>query len=199
MALIKLVNSIKAIADAIRAKTGTTAPMTLDEMAESIEYLEGDGGGPLETFILVDEDGYEMAATLTEEEVELTATSNDIRKGTVAVTNAGVITGEKEIPGYITKQGKRVIKSGQPLIIPFYSDQCEYTKLQVIVCAYNTSVNNSVAAEMVVIDDAVYEVNSVVELATVTVDTDTQSVNLGVNNESDNSLVLIYMTIKEVY
>jgi hypothetical protein len=140
-----------------------------------------------------------MAATLTEEEVELSATPNDIRIGTTAVTDAGVTTGEKEIPGYITKQGKRVIKSGQPLMIPFYSDQCEYTKLQAIVCAYNTSVNNSVAAEMVVIDDIVYEVNSVVELATVTVDTDTQSVNLGVNNESDNSLVLIYMTIKEVY
>lgn len=191
-----VIDKIKAIADAIRAKTGTTAPLTLDEMAESIEYLEGDGTIP-QTFILVDEDGYEIPAVLTEEEVELTATANDIRLGTTAVTDTGVTTGEKEIPGYITTEGKRTIKAGQQLEIAMYSDDCNYSKLLVIVCEYNTSIIQSVSAVMVVIDSKLYAVGSTVPLADVSVDLQKQSINLGLTNNLDKSVVLRYTSIKE--
>lgn len=191
-----LIDKIKAIADAIRNKTGDTAPMTLDEMAESIEYLEGDGG-PMQTFILVDEDGHEMQAFLTEEEVELNATPNDIRIGMTAVTDAGVTVGEKEIPGYITAEGKQAVKPGKPIKINMYSDDCYYNKLLVIVCEYNTSLKDSVSAVMVVVDNAIYEVGSSVPLAEVTVDSENQAINLGVVNNSEKNLVVRYMSIKE--
>lgn len=45
------------------------------------------------TFILVDEQGNELAAVLTEEKVDLTATANDIRSGQTAVTDDGVTIG----------------------------------------------------------------------------------------------------------
>lgn len=150
-----------------------------------------------QTYILVDEDGNEIAGVLLDEEVDLTATPNDIRLGTTAITDAGVTEGEKEIPNYLAEEGKRVIKSGDQLDIPLYSEICEYTHLQAIICVYNTSTSNSVAANKVVIGDNVYAVGSTDVLATVTVDTNSQTIKLGLFNDSDSSLVVRYTIIKE--
>lgn len=190
-----LIDKIKAIADAIRDRTGETAPMTLDEMAESIEYMTG--GGPMQTFILVDEDGHEMECFLTEEEVELNATPNDIRIGMTAVTDTGVTVGEKEIPTYTTTEGTKTIEPGRQLTISMYSDACFYTRLLVIICEYNTSLSDSVSAVMTVIDNKLYTVGSVNPLADVTVDTENQSINLGITNTGDKNLVIRYASIKE--
>jgi hypothetical protein len=193
-----LIDKIKAIADAIRNKTGTEDKMTLDEMAEAIEYMDPGSGGALpSTFILVDEDGYEIPAVLTEEEVELTATPNDIRIGTTAVTDTGVTTGEKEIPSYVSSEGTVRIPAGNALSISMFSDLCKYTKLQAIVCTYNTSLSNSVAAEKISVNDTVYAVNSTIALATVSVDEEKQTINLGLTNTSDSPVVIRYFTFKE--
>lgn len=195
-----LIDKLKAIADAIRNKTGYSLPLTLEEMPDMIETIEGNGAATYSdmTYILVDENGYEIPAVLTEEEVALTATAaSDIRAGTTAVTDEGVVTGEKEIPAYYTEQGVRIVKPGQALDIYMYSDRCQYTKLQVIICAYNTSDDDSVSAEMVVINDNLYEVKSTEALASVSVDTDAQSIKLGITNESESSLIIRYVTIKE--
>ena len=48
-------------------------------------------------FILVDEKGYELAAVMTEEEVNLTAGVNDIRAGKTAVTDDGVVVGALDV------------------------------------------------------------------------------------------------------
>lgn len=194
-----LIEKLKAIGDAIRDRTGTTDEMTLDEMAETICSMEVGGGGDdgTNTYILVDENGYEVPAVLVDEEVTLTATPNDIRIGATAVTEQGVVTGEKEIPGYITTEGKRVVKTGDPLEILMFSDKYKYSKLLVLVCEYNTTVTDSVSAVMVVIDNHIYEAGSTTPLAEVTVDSENQSINLGLINESDKSLVMRYMSIKE--
>lgn len=54
-----LTNKLTAIADAIREKTGTTEPMTLDSMATAISGITGGGGGELSDYIP------ESALTLT--------------------------------------------------------------------------------------------------------------------------------------
>ena len=46
-----LINKLTAIADAIREKTGTTEPMTLDSMATAISGITGGGGGELSDYI----------------------------------------------------------------------------------------------------------------------------------------------------
>ena len=46
-----LTNKLTAIADAIREKTGTTEPMTLDSMATAISGITGGGGGELTDYI----------------------------------------------------------------------------------------------------------------------------------------------------
>lgn len=45
------------------------------------------------TYILVDEQGNELPAVLTEEKVDLTAEASDIRIGKTAVIDDGVVTG----------------------------------------------------------------------------------------------------------
>lgn len=151
------------------------------------------------TYILVDENGYEIPAVLVDEPVELTATPNDIRIGTTAVTGDGIVTGEKEIPSYHTTEGQKIIKSGQSMVIPMYSEKCRYSKLQVIICAYDKSLSNSVSTEMVVINDKLYAVNSNTAISEVSVNDETQSIDLGLINNRNYSILLRYMTIKEDY
>lgn len=193
-----LTDKLKAIADAIRAQTGSTDPLTLDEMAEVIQYLTASTAIE-NTMILVDEEGNEYPATLVDEEVTLTATANDIRLGTTAVTESGVIEGEKDIPAYYTIEGFEKIPAGSALKIKLFSDSYEYTKLQAIVCAFGGTIDNSVSAEKVSINGKVYAVNSTVELAEVAVDSENRAIDLSLINESDNPVVIRFFTYKEVY
>ena len=193
-----LIEKLKAIADAIRNKTGYASELTLDEMPDMIEAIEGGVETLDNTYILVDENGYEVPAVLTEEEVELTATANDIRIGTTAVTDDGVITGEKEIPAYYTIEGFEKIPAGAALKINLFSDSCEYTKLQAIICAAGDTIDTSVSAEKVSINNKVYAVNSTIELAEVIVDSEGQAIDLALINENDKPVVIRFFTYKEV-
>ena len=191
----RLKAKLTAIADSIRDRTGDPDKMTLDEMSAEIDYMPaGDDG---EAYILVDENGNEIPAVLTEEEVDLTATANDIRIGTIAVTDDGVITGEKEIPSYYVAEGSRIVTKGSALFIP--SKLYDYTKLQAMVCLYNTDLDNSVAVTKVAILDNVYDVNSIVPLSTVVKDDTAGRVDLGIKNESDGMYILRYFMYKEMY
>ena len=160
------------------------------------------GGNPLtpKTYIFVTEDGQEMPGVLVGSEMILTATANDIRKDSVAVTDTGVTTGTKVIPAYHTTEGYRAIPNGSEYSIPFYDDlgYCEYTKLMVIICSYNTSIANSVSAEKVVINDNVYAVNSTSSLSTVTVNATDKKIFLGITNDSGSPVILRYFTYKEI-
>lgn len=190
-----LIDKIKAIADAIRDRTGETAPMTLDEMAESIEYMTG--GGPMQTFILVDEDGHEMQAFLTEEEVELNATPNDIRVGMTAVTDTGVTVGEKEIPAYYAVEGYKKIDAGADFVLKVRDGLYAYTKLQALFCLFDTTASRSVATDKVSINGFVYKTNSTIAISNVTTDDATESILFNVKNDSDEAYMLRYFILKE--
>ncbi len=186
-------SKLTSIANAIRERTGEDEKLTLSEMVAEIEYMpSGDDGN---AYILVDEDGNEIPAVLTDDKVDLTATSNDIRKGSVAVTDDGVITGEKEIPAYHTFQGYRIITAGS--LVKHTTEKHEYTKLQAMVCSYNTSLANSTATEKVVIDNHVYSVQSAEPIAQVTVNYDTGSIEFGIKNETTRPQILRYFYYKE--
>ena len=149
------------------------------------------------TYILVDSDGNEIPAVLVDEEVTLTATANDIRLGTTAVTNDGVIEGSKVIPAYHTSEGSKAVPVGAMLKIQLPEYKCQYTKLMVLVCEFNTSLSNSVSTQMVSIGNNVYSVKSTEPLSTVTVDINSRSINLGLVNTSSRPYILRYMTYKE--
>lgn len=149
------------------------------------------------TYILVDSDGNEIPAVLVDEEVTLTATANDIRLGTIAVTNDGVTEGSKVIPAYHTTEGTKMFLPGKSLEIKLDGDKCQYTKLMVLICDFNTSISNSVSVQMTVIGDSVYSVKSTEALSTVTVDNHNRSIDLGLANSSSRPYILRYMTYKE--
>jgi hypothetical protein len=194
-----VVAKIKAIGDAIRDRTGTTDEMTLDEMAETIGSMNvGGGDDDTNTYILVDENGYEVPAVLVDEPVMLTASAaTDIRKGMTAVTDEGVVTGEKDIPAYHTTEGSKVITNGSRLIIPILD--YNYTKLQAIVCSFNTTLSNSVSANKVAINGSVYPVKSTVAESTVSVDETNQRIDLGSTNDSGSPVIIKYFSYKEIY
>lgn len=191
-----LTDKLKAIADAIREQTGSTGLLTLDEMAETIQYLSV--SDMIEnTMILVDEEGNEYPATLVDEEVTLTATANDIRLGTTAVTDAGVIEGEKEIPSYFVNEGYRLITSGSQFTIPI--THYDYQKLQVLICKFNSDLSSSVYTEKVAIDGSVYNVLSTDLVSTVVKDEVGPKINLGIMNESGSTYLVRYFMYREVY
>lgn len=184
--------TLEGLGDSIRSITGSTKRFTPEEMIEEVSNILNAA-----TFILVDKDGNEYPASFLNSAPVFTATANDIRKGTTAITAEGVTVGTKEIPNYRAEEGIETIKAGGKLDIPLYSDICQYTELQVIICRYNTSTKDSVAAEKVAINNKVYDVGSTVALANVSVDSDKQTIKLGLTNNSKSSLVVRYMIIKE--
>ena len=152
------------------------------------------------TFILTDESGNEYTGVVTDKEVILTAdASRDIREGTIAVTDEGIVEGSKRIPRYHTQHSSRVITSGSNFSIPLPDlDRYDYTALHCMLCQWNTSLNNSVAVDRVVLFDQVLPVMSVEPIANVTKNGDTKSIDLGVTNDTENTYILRYMTYKEI-
>lgn len=150
------------------------------------------------TYVLVDENGNELVALLTDEEVKLTASEKtDIRAGTTAITDKGVVTGEKEIPAYHTYDGYRLVTNGTAFLIPLAN--YDYTKMQSIICRFNKNLTNSVSAVQVSMYDKVYEVGSTVALASVTKDAFNSRVDFGLTNKSGEIRVLRYIMYKEIY
>lgn len=148
------------------------------------------------TFILQDENGNELTGVVVDEETVFTATDNDVREGAVYASDGGVSTGTKDIPAYHTTEGFKGIPVGSTFTISGLVD-CQYTKLQVLICLYNTSMSDSVATEKVSINGKVYDVGSTDALAEVTVDTETQTINLNITNEGTVPCVMRYFTYRE--
>lgn len=150
-------------------------------------------------YILEDETGAQYTAYLSDEAIELTAGANDIRLGKVALNDNGVVKGTKDIPAYYTTEGAKLVPNGSSLVIPFSGGCHEYTKFQAIICSFNTSLTNSVAAEKVVIDSNVYPVQSTTSEATIVVTNNPDTIDLGITNTFGKPCLLRYITYKEVY
>lgn len=189
-----LINKITAIADAIRGKTGTTGPLTLDEMAEMITHLETEDSA----YILVDDYGNEVVATLVDDGVVLTSTPNDIRIGTTAITGDGVTEGTKEIPAYHTTEGYKLIAAGKECKLSGLPDY-NFTKLQALFCAYNGSMNTSVSTKKVTINRSVYAVDSTEVVSVVTVDAENETIKFGITNDGSSPIVIRYFMYREEY
>lgn len=160
----------------------------------------GNGAAPLKTVIIEDADGNQMTGVVTGNEVIFTATDNDVREGMVYASDEGVSTGTKVIPSYHTVRGTKAVKNGDSLSITTLTsnNKYDYTQLQIIVCVYNSSISNSVAAEMVGIDNNVYNVKTTEVLSSITKNHDSKSIDLNITNNTGNTLLIRYLTYKEV-
>lgn len=140
----------------------------------------------------------EIMAVVVDEETIFDADVNDVRAGKVFATNNGVKVGTKNIPAYNTCAGYRIIAPNEEFkIVLSASDLYDYTKLQCIICPFNTSIADSVAADRVVIDNNLYEVNSSTVLSEVTKDATEKAIKLGITNDSSSSYIIRLFTYKE--
>jgi len=173
-----------------KAGTYTTySDITMDSIKET----------PGNTVVLVDEDGNEVVAVLVDEEVDFTATPDDIREGMVAATDDGVTVGEKFIPSYHTTEGTKVVMPGKNFSIPLPDyGLYDYTELQSSICPFKSSVKKSVSCEKVVIEDKVYEVLTTESLSDVQRNSDSKAIELGLTNETSSPYLMRYITFKEV-
>lgn len=186
-------STLKGLADALRKVTGETRTYTPTEMIEAVSTILESG-----IYMLVDENGNEVPAVFAGDDIVFTATENDIRLGSTAATERGITVGTKDIPKYRTYEGVVAIPSGSAYSISLpVHDAYDFTKLQAIICPYNISLANSVGAEKVSIEGKVYPVNSLTELATVTVDHENKSIHMGITNEEPALRVIRYFTYKE--
>lgn len=149
------------------------------------------------TYIFVAEDGTEIPAVKVAEETVFTATANDIRSGTVAATAEGVTEGTKVIPAYHTTEGAQLIPAGSSITITKLVN-CDFTKLQALICAFASSMAASVKTDAVSINGKVYAVGSTDVLSEVAVDTENQKVNFGITNTGTTPCVIRYFTYKEI-
>lgn len=148
-----------------------------------------------ETYLLVngDESQATLALLASEETVNPTATSNDIRIGTTAITSTGYTEGTKDIPTYHTETGMMIIPSGKT--VSFVVETYDYTKVHATLSTFNNSISESVAVIASTVYDSVYEAGTTNKLADITKDDSTQSINLGITAESMS--VLRYFVMKE--
>lgn len=139
-----------------------------------------------------------IMAVVVDEEKVFDATENDVRKGMTFASNSGVKVGTKDIPAYRTKQGVVGIEPNESfsILLKDYT-QYDYTKLQCLISKFNTSIDDSVSVDRVVIGDNVYTVNSTEVLSTVTKDATTGSIKLNIINDTNNNYLLRYFTLRE--
>lgn len=157
------------------------------------------GGIPsLKTLKLVDSNGAELIGVVVDQETVFTAdASSDIRQGKVAATDAGVVTGSAIIPNYYMSTGYRLIEDGSAFVLPI--DDYDYTKLQAIICSFNTSMIDSVSAEQIVVEDQVFSVQSTEAISSISKDMQDSLINFGVTNTSGKSYLIRYFMYRELY
>lgn len=174
--------------------------LSLDSSSVVVGNTIGGGGGAPKTLILKNEDGTEIPIVLVGSETIFTADANDIREGKVAATSYGKVTGTKVIPAYHTYQGFVGIPASSKIAISISSplDLYDYTQIQCIVCAFNTTPSDSVSAQQISVGDSVYNVLSTEPLSTITKDHSNKIIDLGIVNNTENVLIVRYFTYKEI-
>lgn len=184
-----------SIAESLRTVNGDTKKYKLSQMGAEVASVMDSN-----TYLLVDDNGKEVPAVWVESDVVFDATEDDIREGKAAVSEKGFVIGTKVIPGYLAHQGVKIVRPNDRFEIQIsQSDQYDYTLLECLICNFNTKLSDSVATDKVVINDVVYNVQSITPLFSVTKNHETQIIDLGFINETDEIQILRYFTYKEIY
>lgn len=144
--------------------------------------------------VTVDGEDKKFAQLYGEQKVDLTATANDIRIGTTAITDAGYLEGTKVIPAYYVGYGKKIVLADNDVTIT--NPQYDYKELMITIAPYDTSVNESVSVEYVSIEDSMYEAKSATKISDISKDLINGQVNLGIT-ATEKSVVRYFITREE--
>lgn len=157
------------------------------------------GFGYPKTFILLDENGNELTGIVVDSKTIFDATTNDVREGKVFASDNGVEIGTKIIPAYHIFEGYKIITSGKSYTIQITKlDAYDYTKMQSIICDFNTNLNDSVFATKIAINNKIYEVLSVLEVSNITKNHENKTIEFGITNTTDKPIIIRYFLYKEI-
>lgn len=149
------------------------------------------------TVILVDEDGNEVTAVITENAQVFNATPDDVKIGKTFAGEEGILKGT-DTKTYRVIFANYLVFPGEIFSIPLADyDSYNYTQFQATIALFNTTVLDSTSVGKTVIHDAVYNVNSNVKISDVTKNLGTKSVDLNIINDTDNIYIVHYSTYKE--
>ena len=115
----------------------------------------------------------------------------------MAATCDCVTLGTKIIPSYHTSEGIKAVPVGSSFSLKIFN--YDYTKLQALICVYNTSLSDSVATDKVCINENVYEVNKIDVLSIISKNHNNGTIEFGIKNTSDKPYLIRYFTYKEIY
>lgn len=150
----------------------------------------------INTFVIVDEDGHDVPAVLVDEEVVVTATAGDIRKGKTALTYDGLVVGTCDMSNSRFAEGHVEISNGEPFVIPH--EYYDYDNFQAVICRFNTNVTDSVGVIKVALNNSVYDVQSTEPISMIVKDDVNKCINLGVINDTGNTCIIRYFIHKEM-
>ena len=143
--------------------------------------------------VTLDGENKAYAQLYGQEEITLTATANDIRINTSAITGNGYTEGEKEIPAYFSRYGYKIIQSGQEVIITGH--ETDFKNLMITIATYDSSIDESVSVNYVSIDESVYEAKSTTKLSDIEKDLDNEQIKIGITVTEKS--VLRYFVVRE--
>ena len=186
--LVEQKAAIKAALD----NKGKEPTDVLKTYAGLIDELENDEQN---TYVITNADGTQRAYAVKSSEtpVTLTATANDIRLGTTAVTNEGYTEGKKDIPAYQTRAGRKIIQAGEKVTLDLVD--YDYTKIQATLATYNESITQSTTVVSVTVDNTIYAVGTTTKQADITKNDSLQTVDFGIT--ADVKSVLRYFIMRE--
>lgn len=148
------------------------------------------------SYVLETADGGKAFAQLSSENpITLTASENDIRLNTSAITNKGFTEGSKDIPAYHSERGIKVIQANAK--VELTRDTYDYTKFQATLALFNTSVADSVQVDRVTVDDSVYTANTTSKLSDLVKDHENGRIDFGINNGTKISLMRFFIMREE--
>ena len=186
-----LVNEKQAIKQALENQ-GKEPTEKINQYAGLIDELEN----PEKTVYLFTPDDGETtvyAQLVGQEKVDLNATPNDIRIGTKAVTNSGVVDGDKVIPAYYSSYGVRKFTADKEVKIKM--KEYDYKSLMASMATFNNSLSESVCINLASVGDSMYECKSNTKTSDITKDSENGQIDFGITTEEDS--VIRYFVVRE--
>lgn len=176
-------NSLEA-----QSKEPTDKFVTYSDLVDSLENPD-----EITYCVTLDGESKAYAQLHGEEEITLTATANDIRINTSAITDVGYTEGTKEIPSYYSSYGKKLVLADKTATIT--SHETDYSALMITIAPLSSTVDESVAINYVSVDDSVYEAVTGTKVSDITKDLDNEEINLGITVTEKS--VLRYFVVRE--
>lgn len=146
---------------------------------------------------ITDGSGNTFIGAVTDSEVALDATRDDVKIGKFFAANDGIQEGINTIT-YRTETASRLILPGEDFSIPLSNyNQYDYTKFQCIIVVFNSDYSTNAESYGITIDDNVFSTTTSEKISSITKNSNTKSIDLNLTNTSDKTYSIRYFTYHE--